>query len=144
MTYRYSKAVHDHFVSEEGFKTKSYLDTEGYWTIGIGHMLGKEAKYEGIVWTVEKCWLMLEKDIDDAAELCYDIFPEYNILPPNVQLALLDMCYNMGNRFRQFKQTIRLVHKGQYLAAANSASQSLWARQVPNRARRVCKLLSNV
>lgn len=143
MNYRYSKEVHDHFISEEGMRNKAYLDTEGYWTIGIGHLLGKGDGFEDMYWSDEKAIMTLENDIDNAFHLANDIFPEYEVLPPNVRMAILDMCYNLGNRFRKFKQTIRLIHEGRYKEAAASAANSLWARQVPNRARRTTKLLAS-
>lgn len=142
MELRYSKDVHDHFILEEGMRNKAYLDTRGYWTIGIGHMLGRDDEFRGMYWTDIKALMTLENDIDTAVVLAKDVFPEWDVLPDNVKLALMDMCFNLGNRFRQFKQTIRLIHNGRYKEAAESAAQSLWARQVPNRARRVLKILA--
>jgi lysozyme len=142
---RYSKAVHDHFILEEGYRNKSYRDSRGFWTIGIGHFLGTDNAFANIKWTDEKIGEVFENDLDKSLATAKEIFPEYNTLPENVQLAILDMIFNLGpGGYRKFKQTIRLIHEGRFVEAAQSASQSAWARQVPNRAARVCKLLSNV
>lgn len=144
MNFRYSKKIHDHFILEEGFRNDAYKDHLGNWTIGVGHYLGKSAEFANLRWTDAKVLGVLENDIDVALADAKQLFPEWETLPPNVQLALLDMSFNMGiATFRKFKQTIRLVHEGKYAEAAASASDSKWARQVPNRAKRITKLLSN-
>jgi lysozyme len=45
----------------EGRRTKAYRDSQGYWTIGLGHLLSmdKNADYSHLVWTqdqVEQAW----------------------------------------------------------------------------------------
>jgi Phage-related lysozyme (muraminidase) len=146
MSRRYSKAVHDHFAFEEGCRAESYLDTKGYWTIGIGHMLGKDIAFKGLRWSQEKIITVFENDLDTSLGHAQTIFPQFAILPPKVQLAILDMIFNLGGAgFRQFKTVIRMIHAQKYPEAAVAALDSKWARQdVPNRARRVAKLLSNV
>ena len=144
MSYRYSKKIHDHFIFEEGFRNEAYKDHLGNWTIGVGHYLGASANFAGLKWSDEKVLQVLENDIDVALADAKQLFPEWEVLPPNVQLALLDMSFNMGiTTLRKFKTTIRLVHEGKYAEAAASASDTKWARQVPNRAKRITKLLSN-
>lgn len=145
MEFRYSKAVHDHFIFEEGYRENSYLDTKGYWTIGIGHMLGRGNAFKGMKWTRAKILMTFENDLDIALNHAKTIFPHYSILPPNVQLAILDMIFNLGGQgFRKFKTVIRMVNEQRFPEAAVAALDSKWARtDVPNRARRVAKLLSN-
>ena len=145
MTSRYSKDVHDHFIAEEGYRPKAYKDSKGYWTIGIGHLLSKTESFAGLVWTDAKIREVFENDLDNSLRHAKEIFPQYAILPPPVQLAVLDMIFNLGGYgFRGFKNTIRLIHAQKYKEAADSAIQSKWARiDVPNRAKRVCKLLAS-
>lgn len=145
MSYRYSKEVHDHFIAEEGYRTKSYKDTKGYWTIGIGHLLSKTENFSGLVWSHEKVMTVFENDLDKTVVTAKEIFPEWDTFPSRVQLAILDMIFNLGPYgFRQFKNTIRLIHARKFAEAAAGALQSKWARvDVPNRAKRTAKLLSN-
>lgn len=145
MSYRYSTDVHKHFIFEEGLRNESYTDHQGNWTIGIGHLLGRSAGYKGLKWSTAKVMTVFEADLDTAVSNAKQIFPQFNIIPPKVQLAILDMLFNMGiNRFRGFKKTIRLIHAGRYAEAAVEALDSEWAKHdVPNRAVRVAKLLSN-
>lgn len=141
---KYSKDVHDHFIREEGLRTVSYLDHLGNYTIGVGHYLGRDKAFKGIKWTTEKCIMVLESDIDTCLKHAKEIFPQFSTLPPNVQLAVLDMIFNLGGYgFRQFKTVIRMIHAQRYQDAAAAALESKWARQVPNRAARTTKLMSN-
>lgn len=145
MTNRYSKQLHDHFIAEEGYRNESYTDHQGNWTIGIGHLLGKSDAFRGMRWSDAKVISVFENDIDTVVRNAKELFPEFSQLPPKVQLAILDMLFNMGiNRFRGFKKTIRLIHLGRFAEAAVEALDSEWARHdVPNRAKRIAKLLSN-
>ena len=142
---KYSKDVYDHFIMEEGFRTKAYLDHQGNYTIGVGHLLGRNPKYKGMVWSEEKVMSVLDDDIDIALGHAKTIFPQFDIIPPKVQLGILDMIFNLGGRgFREFKKMIRMINLQKYQEAAKEALDSEWAREdVPNRARRTAKLISN-
>lgn len=145
MANRYSEDVHNHFIAEEGFKLESYTDHQGNWTIGIGHLLGRDNAFRGLRWSEEKVRQVFENDLDIALSNARQVFPGFNTMPPKVQLAIMDMLFNMGlGRFRGFKKTIRLLNSGLYAEAAVEAMDSEWAKHdVPNRAARVTKLLSN-
>lgn len=145
MELKYSKEIYDHFKLEEGYRTHSYKDTKGLWTIGIGHLLGGGNEFSDVVWNDEQIIQTFESDISHCFEAAHSIFPEYDILPQNVRLGILDMIYNLGpTGFRGFKTTIQLIHAGRFQDAANAALDSKWARiDVPHRAERVAKLISN-
>lgn len=145
MGYKYNKKIHEHFIFEEGFRNESYLDHQGNYTIGIGHYLGKSDAFKGIKWSDEKVMTVFENDLDIAVDGAKQIFPQFNTFSENVQLAIMDMIFNMGiNRFRGFKKTIRLIHQGKFKEAAQEALDSEWAkRDVPNRAKRISKLLAS-
>lgn len=139
---KYTQEWVDHFVREEGYRRTSYLDHLGNYTIGIGHLLGRDKKYKGVTWSDEKILATLESDLSTANDAAREIFPEYEKFSLGIQIAITDMCFNMGeDGFRQFKRTIRLLHEGRFVEAANGALQSKWATQVPNRAKRVTDLI---
>lgn len=140
----YSKKTIDHFVFEEGLRLNKYLDTTNNWTIGIGHKLTTdELKNNLSVITKEQAYLLLEKDLDIAKQDAKRIFPQYDTYPENVKLALLDMAFNLGySGLSKFVTTIGLIKDRKFEEASVQAMKSLWARQVPNRAKRVTKLLA--
>lgn len=140
-----TQTVVDHFIREEGYRKKSYKDTKGVWTIGVGHYLGPERKWEGLVWDQETIMRVLEKDITSHEMEARQMFPQWDKFDEGLKLALTDMVFNMGiNSFRGFKNTIRMIHNGRFKEAAANAALSKWATiDVPNRARRVLELIKN-
>jgi lysozyme len=140
---RYGKEIVDHFIREEGYSEKSYLDTKGNWTIGIGHLLGVGSSFSDMRWTRAKIISVFENDLDSAYADAKIIFPQFMSFSYNVQLAILDMIFNMGAvRFRGFKKSIRLINEGRFKEAAVEILDSKWAKvDVPNRAIRVSNLM---
>ena len=68
-------------------------------------------------------------------------WPPYADQPLTVRVALADMAYELGDTgLAAFHTMLRLLEQGDYTAAADDALQTLWAREVPNRARRVTDL----
>lgn len=58
------------------------------------------------------------------------------------QLALVDMCYNLGlTRLLGFKKMIAAIQAEDWEQAAKEALDSLWARQVGIRAERIAEML---
>jgi lysozyme len=138
-----TQAIIDHFKAEEGYRTVSYLDTLGYWTIGIGHMLGKGAEFAHITWTDEEIIAQLQKDVDHAAAEAEKLYPRFDHFSEGLQIALLDMCFQLGEHLAGFHTMNAEVNAGHLAEAADDALQTLWARQTPHRARRDADLIRN-
>jgi len=140
---KYNQKTIDHFIREEGYRLTKYLDTTNNWTIGIGHKLTQSELKSGLSSiTKEQAYNLLEKDLDVALDGVNRLFPDYNSYPENTRLALLDMCFNLGyTGLSGFIITIDLIKKRRFKDAAQQALKSKWAQQVPNRAKRVTKLL---
>lgn len=122
------------FIYEERFRTKQYLCSKGYPTIGIGHKLLKGDNF--VIITKEKALELFQKDIAIARKFAnkYLWFKELN--EPR-QAVILSMIFQLGAKgFADFKQTIRFIELGQYNSAANEMLDSEWAKQTPNRAKR--------
>lgn len=137
-----SKLLIDHFTLEEGLHLQAYKDHLGHWTIGIGHKLPSGKNWSGYQITKEQAVETLYRDLAWAFEAAKEIYPRYDSYPDNVQLAIVDMIFNLGEPgYRQFTTTIGLIKAGKFDEAADQALQSKWARQVPNRAKRITDLL---
>jgi len=118
----------------EGFRSKPYKDTEGYLTIGFGRNL--DAK--GI--SKEEGEYLLMNDLDEAFELLFDK-PYFNKLSEVRKKVLLDMAYNLGSKFFQFKKMIAALKEDNYDKAADEMLDSLWAEQVGKRAKRLALMM---
>lgn len=111
-----------------------YVDTVGKVTIGWGRNLTDR----GVSFVEAEN--MLDHDIDVAIRDCSAKFPWFASLDPVRQGVLVNMCFNMGlTRLLQFRNTLKLIEKGQYEHAAIQMLQSKWADQVGDRALRLAE-----
>ncbi len=59
----------------------------------------------------------------------------YNSQPPEIKDAIVNMCFNMGlTKLLKFTRMINALIAKDYNLAAKEALQSLWAKQVGQRA----------
>lgn len=122
----------------EGFKSKPYYCTANKLSIGFGRNLDSNGISE------DEAETMLQNDIDNCmAELSRNL-PEWYDFPEPAQIAVLDMCYNLGiSGFLQFKKTINHLKKGEYKQAGVECLKSKWSDQVGARAIRISKLFAS-
>lgn len=134
----------------EGSRNWVYPDSEDIPTIGIGfNMLRGDAReriekleidYDKLLakeisLTDNHIYTLFEPDFDTAVNDAVALVPDFWNQPEDVQLAMVDMLYNLGGpRFSQFKLLIAALKAKNYLEAAAQMLNSKWARQVPNRA----------
>lgn len=124
--------------ADEGFVPYAYQDTLGYWTIGYGTLIDKRGG--GIPEDIAA--LLLSRHIEDNAIKVNKTLPWLKKHPENVQRAIHNMCYQMGVAgVLKFVKTLELIQKMRYNEAADNAMLSKWAKQTPNRAKRVTDLL---
>lgn len=84
----------------EGVRLKSYQDSKGIWTIGVGHT-GPEVK-QNMTITQSKVDEYLDEDIGDAMRDLYRSIKSETIdkLTDNQYAALLSFCFNLGTDTR--------------------------------------------
>ena len=126
---------------------RSYVDTKGYLTGGIGHLMTKEeqAKYpKGTVIpdsVVEK-WFQedMAKHSKEAEQWLKGID-----VPEEVQNIVTNMMFNMGmtrmNGFKKFKEALEA---GDWEKAADEMEDSKWYTDVGNRSKRLIARMRRV
>ena len=143
-------------TKHEGYRNKVYLDSLNIPTIGIGlNLLRPDAKsilnkvganYSNILNGSET---LTDDQVKEVFQLCLKIayndvkkyVPEFDTLPKNVKLGLIDMSFNLGyTRLSKFVKTREFIVKGDYKNAANELNKSKWASQVGNRAKSIINL----
>ena len=66
-------------------------------------------------------------------------------MPEKAQDVIVEMCYQMGiNGFSKFKKTIDHLMRKDYKAASVEMLDSRWAKQTPNRAKKLSNQMKNV
>ena len=121
----------------EGERLKPYRCTAGKLTIGVGRNLDDR----GI--TREESAMLLDNDIRLLEIELFRALPWASALDDVRQRVLLDMAFNLGlPGLLQFKRTLEAIRIGQYQQAATMMLDSLWARQVGQRAERLSRMMA--
>lgn len=126
----------DRLTCAEGYRDMPYTDTTGNTTIGIGHNLTAKGL------TRKQINMILEDDIDEALDFVYDNFYLWFPCLDDVrQRVITEMVFNIGSKILQFKIFLGAVATGQYEKAASAMLDSLWAKQVGNRAKKLSAMM---
>lgn len=132
----------------EGCVLKSYKDSVGKLTIGIGRNLDDNPlSEEEICYVGHNCRTKFISN-DQAAYLCRNDLkkvradldrelPWWRDLCPDRQYVMIDLCFNMGIcTLLTFKRTLNSIAQGYYAKAGEQLLQSKYAKQVGRRAER--------
>ena len=121
----------------EGFRSKPYLCSQGYATIGYGRNL------DTVGITEEEAYTMLVHDCYRAVREL-DKYQWFNKLDDVRQDAMINFMFNVGaGTFRQFKKMIAALEVGDYKEAAAQLLDSRYAKQVGRRANEVAHMLEH-
>lgn len=149
----------DMLAYDEGLKLSIYKDTEGYWTVGIGHLLTKNPSREVAIAALDnlvgrstggkiteaEARKIFRLDVDKAVKGIQKssiLAPIYNDVNDARKKAIINMVFQMGQAGAEsFKNSLTLVRNHYYTKAAANMRQSKWYRQTPNRAERVIMVL---
>ena len=119
---------------DEALKLIPYVDTTGNLTVGWGRNLRNGIR-------IDEAELMFQNDLKQTVEEL-EKQTWYIDQPHNVQNALINMNFNLGiTKLLEFKDMITALEHKNYRAAAQAALNSLWAKQVPNRAKEIAVML---
>lgn len=129
---------------EEGRRLKVYLCTEGYRTIGVGRNLDANPYFEGNLIpdeiTDDECDAILAHDIRRTTERLHAAWHGMGLLEGARRDAVIQMAFQMGvDGLLGFRRMLRAMLQCDWRRAREEALDSKWARQTPNRARRVAR-----
>lgn len=140
---------------DEGLKLAMYKDTEGYWTVGIGHLLTKspssaEAIFQcdklvgrssGGTITRQEAEKIFAADVAKAEAGIKGnsvLSPVYASLDATRKMALINMVFQLGVAGAAgFTNSMKLLLAKDWKNAAVNLAKSKWYSQTPNRAKRV-------
>ena len=142
---------------DEGCKYEIYLDHLGYPTFGIGHLitdddpeskvwpLGLGKTSVGVEVSEERVKEAFNSDIETVLSDCCRLYEYFDDLPEEAQLIIANMMFNLGyTRFSKFKNMKHAIDARDWNAAADEMVDSLWYKQVANRANRLVKRMRNI
>ena len=128
----------DNIKASEGFRSKVYKCTEGYDTIGYGFAI------KDLVLDEDMCERILERKISEIKLRIDQKLPFISELPEIVQDVIVEMCYQMGvSGFSKFRKTIDHFMRKDFKSASEEMLDSRWAKQTPNRAKKLSNYVKN-
>ena len=130
-------------IANEGVRKTAYKDTLNNWTIGVGHLI----KLPDEEYLLDKELTDLEIDqifvndlnqaIDDARK-----FIDADSIPDEAFEVVVNMAFNLGlpklMAFQNFQQALK---DKDFVKASYEMLDSLWAKQLPNRSKRLAKIM---
>jgi len=144
------KKLFEQLKIDEGVVYKTYEDSLGYLTFGIGHLvLSSDPEYREALGTPideERVHEVFEFDLDLHISECSKLYGCYwDEFPDEIQEILVNMCFNMGRtRLGKFKKMTAALQKSDWEEAAKEGRDSRWYAQVGNRAERLMTRMENV
>jgi len=128
----------DMIKRHEGVRSKVYVCSGGYETIGVGRNISET----GLGLDNKEIEYLLSNDILRIRKELEDEYPWFSRLDTVRQDALIDMSFNLGQTvLRKFKNALHAMSKKQYNQAADEFMDSRWSKQVGNRAVEVTNMI---
>jgi len=144
-------SVFEQLKIDEGVVYEIYLDHLGYPTFGVGHLiLESDPEHGHPVGTKVPNYRVVEAfsaDLCTAIDECVVLYgdTEWENFPEEVKQILVNMMFNMGRtRLSKFRKMNAWLMERNWKAAAHEGRDSLWYKQVTNRAERLMSRLENV
>lgn len=145
------QSVYEQLKVDEGVEYEIYLDHLGYPTFGVGHLVlesdPEHGQPVGSSVSEERVRECFDRDLAIAISECDALYGKGNFgdFPGEVQEILVNMMFNMGRtRLSKFKNFSAALAEGDWKRAAVEGRDSLWYRQVTNRAERLMNRMENV
>ena len=122
---------------DESFRAKPYQDINGIWTTGYGWNLESTPLSEAA-----GLFILREHVLEAFADA--ERYQFFHSLTPNRKRVIANMIFNLGRvGFRRFKKTIKYLDRGDYESASIEMLDSLWAKQVGQRAIKLSELMKH-
>ena len=131
----------------EGIKNKSYADTKGLTTGGIGHLLrtNELALYPvGTPISTDQIETWYIQDSISAIKIAQQLFPDvWSDLSDIRKRAIADLAYNMGKAgLSKFVNFIAAINAQDFNKAGMSLADSAWFKQVGRRGPNIVTMVS--
>ena len=143
--------LRNQLIIDEGIVHEIYPDPLGYPTFGIGHFIMQDdpeyGKPLGTPVSQERVYEVFEEDIDESIDECRFLYGygKFDNFPGEVQEILVNMMFNLGRtKLSKFRKMNAHLQCHEWVSAAAEGRDSLWYRQVTNRAERLMSRLEKV
>ena len=133
---RLLKSVKEH----EGYRNKVYLDSLGKRTVGVGHLCVEDHWEDNKEYSEEYLMKVLKDDLKNAIQGAKDLLKDFPLLDDLAEEIIIEMIFQLGKTgVSKFKNMWKALQQEppQYDVAATEMLDSRWAKQTPNRAKKM-------
>jgi len=141
----------DDLARDEGRVDEIYIDSLGHKTFGIGHLvLETDSEYNwpaGAEVEADRVNECFEDDMFTAQSECVELYgcEEWWDFDGELQSILINMMFNLGRtRLNGFRKMNAAIKKRDWKEAGKEGRDSLWYKQVGNRAERLMSRMENM
>ncbi|WP_288212563.1 glycoside hydrolase family protein [uncultured Aeromonas sp.] len=153
-------SIEEQLRYDEGCKLTIYRDTEGKYTIGVGHLISNNPNIpktqaialldkelnrstQGRITPAEQSYLFHKDLVAVQTGIAHSSFDAvYEQLDQVRQSAIQNMCFQLGILgVSKFRKMWAALARQDYQTAYKEGLDSTWFKQTPNRARRVMETL---
>ena len=129
----------DKLIEHEGMVLNVYKDTLGIDTIGYGFAI------KDLVLDEDISEMILRRKLDSLIDRANKRFKFLKDLPIKAQDVIYEMCYQMGiSGVSKFKKTLLYLENHEFKMASKEMLDSRWARQTPNRAKKLSDIIGEL
>ena len=133
--------------SNEGYKNKVYLDSLGKRTVGVGHLCVEDFWEDDKEYDEAFLMEILEKDLENAISGAEELLGEHTVHDHCKEL-LVEMVFQLGktgvSKFRNMWSALKDHKIPDYKTASLEMLDSKWAKQTPNRAKRMSDMMASL
>ena len=136
----------DHLRSEEGYSSEIYIDSRGFQTIGIGHLVKQSDNFvQGKRYSRKVIEKVFDYDVKICVQDAYNLCKDLDIKEEAI-LIIAHMCFQLGRtKTALFVKLFDCLRKKDYVGAGFEMEDSLWAKKhTPARAMRLSEQMKKL
>ena len=132
-------------IGHEGVKYKPYKDPGGLWHVGVGHLIGDGStlpEHMNRMFTATEVNNLFESDYAKHKKIA-ERTPGYDKANKAGKAALIDLSFNMGAWYTEFKKAAAALKDGDFVTASKELKDSKWYGQVGARGPTIVSLVAS-
>ena len=137
----------DSVKQHEGYRNKVYLDTLGKRTVGVGHLCVEDFWEDDKEYEEKFLMTILEHDLQTAIKGAKELIEDHGCadIDEQAEEILIEMVFQLGkNGVSKFKNMWKALAEKNYIGASYEMLDSRWAKQTPNRAKSMAKIMKAI
>ena len=132
-------------IGHEGVRYEPYKDPGGLWHVGVGHLIGDGStlpEHMNRTFSATEVNNLFESDYAKHKKIA-ERTPGYDKANKAGKAALIDLSFNMGAWYTEFKKAAAALKDGDFVTASKELKDSKWYGQVGARGPTIVSLVAS-